>query len=287
MRRTSRRGTSQLVVRLAIVLALTPAVLGWSAGAALAQQAGGQGETIFQSKCAACHTIGAGPTIGPDLKGVTARRSREWLVSWISAPDQLIARRDPTAKELTAQYAVQMPNLGLTGAETEAVVAFLQAVDAGTLAQPVPAQQVATAPGDPAIGKEYFSGVRRFQNGGPPCMACHSLAGLGALGGGALGPDLTTAWTRFGATGLASVLATTPYPTMNPIFGPRPLTPEEQAHLLAFLEQATVAERSPEALGQLALLSVVGAAALFGLAAIWWRRRLVAVRRPLLSRRPA
>ncbi|MFN3338009.1 MAG: hypothetical protein ACK42I_10985, partial [Thermomicrobium sp.] len=46
-------------------------------------------------------------------------------------------------------------------------------------------------PGDPIRGKELFTGVLRFENGGPPCQACHSIGGIGALGGGQLGPDLT------------------------------------------------------------------------------------------------
>lgn len=35
------------------------------------------GEDIFRGQCAACHTIGRGPTTrGPDLMGVTGRRPR-------------------------------------------------------------------------------------------------------------------------------------------------------------------------------------------------------------------
>src|SRR5581483_6674649 len=44
------------------------------------------GQAIFTSKCAACHTIGKGKTVGPDLKGVTSKESHDWLVKWISSP---------------------------------------------------------------------------------------------------------------------------------------------------------------------------------------------------------
>ena len=47
----------------------------------LAQSAG---ENIFKTKCASCHTIGQGKFIGPDLQGVTERRTQEWLISWIT-----------------------------------------------------------------------------------------------------------------------------------------------------------------------------------------------------------
>jgi len=38
-----------------------------------------KGQYTFAYHCAACHTIGHGDRIGPDLDGVTARRDRDWL----------------------------------------------------------------------------------------------------------------------------------------------------------------------------------------------------------------
>lgn len=43
-----------------------------------------EGQALFQEKCVACHTIGQGDRVGPDLAGVTARRSHAWLEAWIS-----------------------------------------------------------------------------------------------------------------------------------------------------------------------------------------------------------
>ena len=127
-------------------------------------------------------------------------------------------------------------------------------------------------------------GTRRLERGGPPCMACHSIAGIGALGGGALGPDLTLALSKYGGdAGLASVLAAIPFPTMSPIFGRRPLTGEEQAHLRAFIGQAAVVERSPAAVGQLTVLAIAGAAVLAGIVHLSWRRRLAGVRRRMVE----
>lgn len=172
-------------------------------------------------------------------------------------------------------------------------IALLFIIVAGASAQAAPSQQSSpqTAPpplpaGDPVVGKEYFTAVRPFQNGGPPCMACHSIAGIGALGGGALGPDLTRAYSLYGETGLATVLSTIPFPTMNPIFGTaHPLTPEEQAHLRAFLQQASVAERAPETIGLLVLFAIAGTAVIVGGAHLAWRRRLDSVRRPMVAMR--
>lgn len=114
-------------------------------------------------------------------------------------------------------------------------------------------------------------------------MACHSLAGIGALGGGALGPDLTLAASKFGDAGLAAILASIPFPTMTPIFGRRPLTPAEQADLRAFIGQAAVARRSPQAAGRLVGLAIIGTLGLLGIAQLRWRGRLAGGRRRLIE----
>ena len=45
------------------------------------------GKALFQSKgCVACHTIGKGKLVGPDLKGVTNRRDQEWIAKWLKEP---------------------------------------------------------------------------------------------------------------------------------------------------------------------------------------------------------
>lgn len=242
-----------------------------------------EGEALFQEKCVACHTIGAGDRVGPDLQGVTGRRDHAWLVRWIVAPDQVLAAGDPIATESLKKYRLPMPNLGVTEAQATALVAYLGA-QAGLAPAPQPAQAAALPPGDPAAGKDLFTGAMRLTNGGPPCMACHSAAGIGALGGGALGPDLTPAYAKFGASGIASALATIPFPTMTPIFTSRPLSAKEQADLAAFLQQTAVAERPPWAVGTLAALAGAGAALLLALANLIWRHRLTGVRRALVNR---
>lgn len=176
-----------------LLLALQPIGV---ARAAPVQQSAQAGETVFKSKCSACHTLGGGPLAGPDLKGVTSLRSKDWLTRWISAPEQLIAQGDPTALELVKQYPLQMPNLGLSPAEVASVIAYLE-TQSGSPAPAAPAAAALPA-GDPALGKEFFTGGQRLQNGGPPCMGCHSVAGIGALGGGTLGPDLTPAISKYG-----------------------------------------------------------------------------------------
>lgn len=85
------------------------------------------GQYLFQSKCGACHTIGKGDKVGPDLAGVTARRERAWLARYIEAPDEVLAKRDPIATALFKKYReVRMPNLGLTRDEVTDLLSYLQ-----------------------------------------------------------------------------------------------------------------------------------------------------------------
>jgi cytochrome c551/c552 len=88
-----------------------------------------KGEALFQSKgCVACHTIGKGKLVGPDLKGITERRDQEWITKWLKDPDTMI-RTDPTAKELLKQYLVPMPNQGLTDEDIKALMAYFKHED--------------------------------------------------------------------------------------------------------------------------------------------------------------
>lgn len=87
------------------------------------------GATLFAEKgCSACHAFGRRLT-GPDLAGATRRRSKDWLVRMIQAPDEM-TKSDPAARELLGTYAVQMPRLNLTEEEAEALVEYLKTQDA-------------------------------------------------------------------------------------------------------------------------------------------------------------
>lgn len=274
------RPLRSLVVAAGLLLALP--------GSLLAAPPAERGKALFRQRCVACHTIGQGDRVGPDLKGVTTRRSRAFLARFISAPDRVLAAKDPIASSLLGKYKVAMPNLGLTGADVGALIAFLQVQTAGPPGQKPAQAAPATRPlGNPARGKNLFTGATRFRNGGAPCLACHTIAGIGRLGGGKIGPDLTRASTKYGgAAGIASILATLPFPTMRPLFQGHPLTAAEQANLAAFLRQASRSERPGSAVWPLLGLAVGGAAALLALTLVVWRHRALAVRHTLLKRPP-
>jgi cytochrome c2 len=271
-------------ISLAHVLTATAFVLipAYAAGPAQADE----GSTIFASKCAACHTIGKGKSVGPDLKGITTTQDPAFLAKWVAAPSALIKAGDPTATRLVKQYTLQMPDLGLSSADVDAVLAYIAQQSSGAGAHAGAAAPVAALPpGDAAVGREIFVGGVRLHNGGPPCMSCHSISGIGALGGGTLGPDLTDAYSKYGgAAGLASFLTSDPTPTMSAVWTKQPLTPQEIADLTAFIKEGAVSQRPLDAIGQLALLAGIVLVILVIIAAVYWRRRLLGVRIPLVER---
>ena len=269
-------------------LALLAAVIALGSPVGIAAGADGdQGEALFKTKCASCHTFGGGDTVGPDLKGVTDRHDPETLRRFIAEPDKLIAEGDPAVEALVAKYrGVQMPNLGLAPTEVDALVSYLETRDSGggtsTAAPqgPKPAEQ-----GDAATGEDLFDGSKAFANGGAACISCHTLAGAGTLGGGRVGPDLTTAYDRYGgAKGLASVLTTVAFPTMVPVYEDHALTKQEAASLAAYL--ATTVDEQP-ADDRTWLLVALGAGVTVCLLAlaflVWPRRRHLDVRRRLVA----
>src|SRR5262245_41863919 len=66
---------------------------------------------IFNQRCTACHTFGKGVKVGPDLKGVTARRQRPWLLKFVRSSQKVIASGDPVATELFRTFKRQrMPD---------------------------------------------------------------------------------------------------------------------------------------------------------------------------------
>ncbi len=135
-----------------------------------------------------------------------------------------------------------------------------------------------------ARGKALCVGETRVAGGGTACIACHSVSGLGVLGGGAVGPDLTRAFVKFGgAQGLTGVLAAVPFPTMAPLYRDHPLTVQEQADLAAFLQVS--ASAAPSAgLYPLVLFVSAGLAALLVIMYAVWSTRLKPVRNSLEPR---
>lgn len=87
-----------------------------------------QGEALFKTKgCTACHAYGKRLT-GPDLKGVTRRRTAQWMEKQILHPE-IMVKEDPIARKMMAEYNLQMANQGLTPDEAKSVIEYFKKLD--------------------------------------------------------------------------------------------------------------------------------------------------------------
>jgi protein SCO1/2 len=113
-----------------------------------------RGQYTFRNHCAACHTIGRGDQLGPDLLGVATTRDREWLTRFIVAPETVRASGDPIALALRAKYKqVVMPSLDLDSADAALLIDYIDresratgAATTGQAANAAPAAHVDLTP---------------------------------------------------------------------------------------------------------------------------------------------
>jgi mono/diheme cytochrome c family protein len=257
------------------------------------QQAPSPAATLFEKSCYSCHNIGAGDKKGPDLKGVSSRRSREWLQRYIATPATLNRNGDPDAVALFKKFAPEvMPDQAITPEQIDSIIALIDDlskknetfVPAGAkLARPI-------VPSDIDAGHALFTGSTRLTGQGTACISCHNVNGVGRLGGGTLGPDLTAVNTKYKDNELIGILQNPNFPTMKSVFGTRPLNDEEIVQLFAYFQNARLTQPAAQINPGIARLDpwfvVVGF--FLALLAVWsfsliWRNRLHGVREPIVS----
>jgi mono/diheme cytochrome c family protein len=249
------------------------------------------GKTVFAQKCASCHSIGGGKLVGPDLKGITSQRSHDYLINFITAPDKVIASNDPTAAQLVKEYGIPMPNLGISQGDAEDILAYVFQQSGGAAAPPgaaVPppggalaAAQI--APGDAGSGHALFTGEMRLSGGGPACIACHNVAGIGILRGGTWGLDLTNAQSKSGTQGIASILKAPPFPGMTEAFVGHPISNGEIADLEAFFIEVNNQQTATEPEFVFPLVGVSACTVMLAIALLAWLGRTPSVRRQLVG----
>lgn len=268
-------------------------IFGWLGLAAIL--AGGlkaqDSATYFRQNCTSCHTIGGGTLTGPDLKDLSKRRERGWSIKFIQNPQAAIDSGDPVVLKM-AQDArgVVMPKVG--GMNAEWATAMVELIDAESLLEKsqFKGMQLSERPftaEDVARGERLFRGTEGMKAGGPSCLSCHTVNGVGQLGGGRLGPDLSLAFERLGGRkGLSVWLSAPATPTMQAVFADRPIDADEILPLAAYLQSTTQQGGEDTAPSQLAfaLFGVAGAGVVLVLFEIFWSRRFRSVRRKLVQR---
>jgi cytochrome c2 len=244
------------------------------------------GSATFGGLCVACHTFGGGRLVGPDLAGVTERRSEQWLVDFITSSQAMIQAGDPDAVALFEEYnRMIMPDALVDEQEVRAVISYMKAqspgsTDADESPQATPPAVVeAETPPTPQVielGQNLFQGTVRFENGGTTCNACHDVTHDAVIGGGNLAAELTSVFSRMSSAGVEAILGSPPFPVMQAAYAEQPLTEEEIDALVAFLENVDEEEltRQPRDYG-LGLFSsgVIGTAVVYGFCGLLWRGR--------------
>ena len=269
-------------VRWLLLLALLAAAL-----PAAAQDAA----DFFRQNCASCHTIGGGRLTGPDLKDVTLRKDRAWLGQWLQNPKAAIDSGDPYAQKLLLDArGVVMPAInGMTPATANALLDLIEAESKKPKSQ-FAGSQISDRPFTPqdiAAGRAIFTGSRRLSGGGPPCISCHTMKGIGGLGGGRLGPDLTLVYERLqGRKGLGAWLTSPQSPTMAPVFRAKAMQSEEILPLLALFEDSAKRGGQDDTAATMNFFLISLGVMVLGLVSLdaIWKKRLRAVRRSLRKR---
>ncbi len=251
------------LARLAMVLGLL------SPGLAMAES----GEQIFQTRCKACHTVGGGKLVGPDLKGVSERHPEEGIVRFVQSSQTMVRAGDPEAVKLFDTYKVPMPDHPFSAAEVKSIIEYTKTAAGGAAA---PAALPPPTADEIALGQKLFVGTARLSNGGPSCNSCHDVTNDAIISGGVLAPQLTTVFTKLGGSGVRAILGSPPFPVMQKAYDGRPLLPGETNALVGFLAKANEGQKDhmPRDTGiKLFGGGVGGALFLMGCYSMVWRRR--------------
>ncbi len=166
------------------------------------------GATTFQQKCAACHSIGSGPKVGPDLVVVK---------NWDKASlEKNIIRMQSKAGTLSQS-------------EINGLIQYLQASSSNVPNSKNPNNGI-TLPGNASMpGAGLYSGSLPFKNGGPACMTCHSMNGGGEA------PPLYKIARKGYKCAYSTFLIYPHNRAMANAYGNNPITPNEARQIGAYL----------------------------------------------------
>lgn len=248
-------------------------------------------EAFFKKNCASCHTIGGGKLTGPDLKDMHLRKDDQWIKDFINDPMAVINSGDSYAlKILEESRGVVMPKVGgLTPFITQSLLDLIKKESqkdksifgsAGVKDRPLTKKDI-------EIGKQLFMGEKSFKNNGVACIACHQVNGMGSLGGGRLGPDLTKVYSRLGGKkALSAWLGSPSSETMAPIYNNHPIDESEVLPLVAFFKDSNKSEVSGESGKQDFIFMIIGILGLIFSLIIFdliWGNRLQSIRKQFVK----
>lgn len=199
--------------------------------------------------CSVCHSIGKGRMVGPDLSGITAKRSEDWLIKFIQSSKSVIASGDADAVAIAKEFNnTPMPDNVLTAQQIKSILVFIDGgigntkgssakeTELSVLQKSLDSLIKANSTTSILIGNELFNGYRRFENGGLSCASCHNASQNGY--GGLYAKDLTNAFSRLGGlAGIKGIIGIPPFPAMTLAYKDHPITEEENAYIQLYLQK--------------------------------------------------
>ena len=234
----ARLSKSSVLLLQSVAAAVVALVLRLPAQAGSADTSAG--ERIFKERCTACHTYGKGIKVGPDLKGVTQRRSRAWLLKFIGSSSTMIRLGDPTAKKLFNEYKQErMPDWSDLSPEQIGALLDYFAADGPEKKEPSERQASTATAAEIEMGRRLFNADTPFAYGGPACVTCHVASPGERIRGGTLGPSLATTYVRYRDKALTDFFKRPCFLHDARLSTGKYLTPEESFALKAYLAKAS------------------------------------------------
>ncbi len=241
------------------------------------------GENLFKANCAACHRTTSKKLIGPGLANIHEKRSKEWFKKFVTSSQSLINSGDADAVKIFDEYnKTIMPDQAFTDTELNALFDYIKSVspaktDAATT-EIVEEEELPFVPTEDeiSIGRHLFSGIQRFENGGPSCISCHHVRNDDTTAGGGLAVDLTDVYDRLGKDGVGAMITGLPFPQMKISYQDHQVTEEETTQLVAFLKEVSE-QRYYQGItsyrNTLLIWGISGAAILMGIFPLFWYKR--------------
>jgi len=117
------------------------------------------------AQCKACHTIGGGRLVGPDLKGITDKYPEAWLIKFIKNSQALVKSGDKDAVKIFNEYSkIPMPSHNFTDAQVKDILLYIKndgKLPAGATAKKTPAKVTAVSAQKISDAERYMQEKRK------------------------------------------------------------------------------------------------------------------------------
>lgn len=114
-------------MRIHLSALIATVVLNIASGITASAQDIATGKEIFMQTCGACHTVGRGRLVGPDLMNINQKKPEDWIVNFIKSSQTVIKSGDKYADSLYIAFnKTLMPDHpNLTDGQIKDMIAYI------------------------------------------------------------------------------------------------------------------------------------------------------------------